>query len=869
MVKRIAVWRVALVACGLVVGSVSLALLAMPSSAVAQSAEELRAELDTLRKENAALRERYRLSRENAAMHKRLVQQAAPAREPAPAPYVAPRQAQAADLPVKAPLPAPIVVGPSWAGFYFGGGVSREQRKTTQGDVLVTSSPTPSVNPTMTRDLTLQQYASAGHILGGWLFQYDRIIVGVEGDYYFGGRTSKDPRYLVPENCSAGTISTGNIGCGSGAAFGSFATRGHIRGIAGWEFTPRFMGFVAGGLAVGELGAGGIQVGGIIVEGANPPGASSITSTYGRRMLYGASWGGGVQAKLNESLVGRLEYLRDQYDGPSQLSRSAGGTSGGSSVTATSRPQDIKIVNQALRASLIYRFDPNASFYEAAQRDLNQFWGSTNAFAGFYVGVGLSQNNYDYRMPTATTLSINDTATPGIEVNEIRDSFLQGSENGKNVLLGYRLQAGRLLIGAEREFVRGSRKNLAKSQGALGFADSGRDFTCYEEVSPNIVCIGLDTTRATVETRGRFRGVAGVELTPSLMGFAGYGRAYGRVSGINGSSQGIVSTPGGSLEGVATVTRRQSNDISGHTWGGGFEFKATDSLIFRADYWRDTYTWHAIPVGGAGFSGTSGTVTVNGFNTARNIIKIKNEAFQASVVYQFWNPQASGVTAGGVSPLLAFAQADTGYSWTGFYTGAHAGWGWSKQGWTDVFPNATRDRGDFDADDWLAGAQIGYNYQINQFVLGIEADGNFTAIKGSRLNALHNPAAPAPNTPLFVNLAVEGLVTAAGRLGWAWNNVLLYGKGGVAFVRNHLQYTNAAAGNAHEWKRGWMAGGGAEYGITPSISAKLEYNYMDFGTQRYHLIDSDDLVDLKQNVHVVKVGLNWRFWNPGPLVARY
>ena len=100
---------------------------------------------------------------------------------------------------------------------------------------------------------------------------------------------------------------------------------------------------------------------------------------------------------------------------------------------------------------------------------------------------------------------------------------------------------------------------------------------------------------------------------------------------------------------------------------------------------------------------------------------------------------------------------------------------------------------------------------------------------------------PRSASTRVIKLEVEGLVTVAGRLGWAWNNALLYGKGGVAFVRNHVQYTDNGAGNAHEWKGGWMVGGGAEYGITPSISAKLEYNYMDFGTKRYGILDCNSL----------------------------
>jgi opacity protein-like surface antigen len=884
-------------------GPVALALLAMPSPAVAQSAEELRAEVEALRKENAMLRERHRLAKQNSALHDRLTQRPASApitgahraalsaREPNPL------QANAADLPVKAPAPAPVVALPNWAGVYVGGGISREQRKTTQGDVLVTSNPVPTFgDATLTRDLTLEQFTTGGHVLGGWLWQYQRFIIGFEGDYYFGSHTNKDPRYLVPENCSAGVIVTGNFGCGSGAAFGSFKTRGHARGIAGWEITPNFMGFVAGGLAIGELGAGGIQVGGLIADSPSQPQAGSASSSYGRQMLYGWSWGGGVQTKINESLIGRVEYLRDQYDGPSQRSTSFTATAGASSVTATSRPQDMRIVNQALRASLIYRFDPNVPFYEASARDFAAFgrWqSSNNGFAGFYAGVGVSQNNYDYRMEDATTISINDNTQPGLELNQVNDSFLKGGNVGKNFLIGYRYQFARFLIGAEREFVRDSRKDLDKSTNTMGFTSPGKDFLCYPGFPADFICVGLGTTTGAVETRGRLRAIGGVELTPSLMAFGGYGRAYGQARGLSGSSQGVVaSNPSSPLVGAATVTRAQTNDITGHTFGGGVEFKAMENLIFRVDYWRDHYTWDAIVTGGAGFGGTIGNVTVNSFNQGKTPVKITNEAFQASVVYRFWNPQGGGASAGGESllaalagavgsPLAAFAKAGpvykappgvapAGYTWTGFYAGAHGGYGWSHQDWTRVNIASTSFEGAFNADGWLAGAQLGYNHQINQFVIGIELDGSFTDIVGRRASLLSLPG----QQPIGIKVEVEGLATVAGRLGLAWNNILFYGKGGAAFARNHPQYTDNDNGNAHVWKVGWMAGGGAEYGITPTISAKLEYNYMDFGTQHYTLTCQivscgTNRVDLEQNFHVVKAGLNWRFWNPGPVVARY
>ena len=276
----------------------------------------------------------------------------------------------------------------------------------------------------------------------------------------------------------------------------------------------------------------------------------------------------------------------------------------------------------------------------------------------------------------------------------------------------------------------------------------------------------------------------------------------------------------------------------------------------------------AIVCGGAGFGGTTGNITVNSFVACSTPVKIRNEAFQASVIYQFWNPQANGASGGPVAPLLAFAQATPGYTWTGFYAGAHAGWGWSHQNWSvNGLPE-----GAFSGDGWLAGAQIGYNHQINQWVYGIELDGSFTDIVGQRPSLRSAPG----TQPDVIKVEVEGLITLAGRLGVAWNNALFYGKGGAAFARNHLQYTDNAAGNARGWTLGWMVGAGAEYGIVPSMSFKVEYNYMDFGTGHYNFADCNSCptadpftVDLKQNIHVVKAGFNYRFWSPGPVVARY
>jgi opacity protein-like surface antigen len=137
--------------------------------------------------------------------------------------------------------------------------------------------------------------------------------------------------------------------------------------------------------------------------------------------------------------------------------------------------------------------------------------------------------------------------------------------------------------------------------------------------------------------------MAGFVITPQLSGFVTIGKSYGTVSGSIGTSSGglVISSPSAPLAGAATVTRTFApENLIGNTIGGGFEFKATDDLSVRGEYLRDTYTWSHLPIGGAGFGGTIGNVTTNGFAAASNVHQIVNEAYRVSLVYRFLNPQS-------------------------------------------------------------------------------------------------------------------------------------------------------------------------------------------------------------------------------------
>ena len=136
--------------------------------------------------------------------------------------------------------------------------------------------------------------------------------------------------------------------------------------------------------------------------------------------------------------------------------------------------------------------------------------------------------------------------------------------------------------------------------------------------------------------------------------------------------------------------------------------------------------------------------------------------------------------------------------------------------------------GDFNATGALVGATLGYNMQTGVWVWGLEADFDYTWIKGRR----------RPCGARSCETQNTWLGTARGRIGYAWDRWLPYITGGAAF--GSIKTTPPAPGSASETKTkfGWTAGLGIEYAFLGAWSAKLEYLYADLGNddcQRGHL----------------------------------
>jgi outer membrane immunogenic protein len=194
------------------------------------------------------------------------------------------------------------------------------------------------------------------------------------------------------------------------------------------------------------------------------------------------------------------------------------------------------------------------------------------------------------------------------------------------------------------------------------------------------------------------------------------------------------------------------------------------------------------------------------------------------------------------------------FSWTGFYLGINGGYGWgSTRG--DLLDPLFGGPGQFDVDGWLAGGQIGFNYQFpgSGFVIGLEADYQWASLEGD-ISVLGIVAARAE---------LERFGTVRGRLGWAWDRFMIYGTGGWAFggrVEASVPFGLLVVHSRD--MSGWTAGAGIEWAFAPNWSAKLEYLHIEFDREPFFTgapIFCVVACDAGLDVDIIRVGVNWRF----------
>lgn len=167
-------------------------------------------------------------------------------------------------------------------------------------------------------------------------------------------------------------------------------------------------------------------------------------------------------------------------------------------------------------------------------------------------------------------------------------------------------------------------------------------------------------------------------------------------------------------------------------------------------------------------------------------------------------------------PMVTKAVAPSNFP--SFYAGVHGGYGWGRF-------SAADDAQTLSTRGMLGGAQIGLNYQINKFVVGGESDFSLASVLGR----VRDDLGGAPITGVARHL---WFATFAARFGYTENRTMAYLKGGAALTRYKWAFDSLAGGTAFSatTRLGWMVGAGVEHAMTDAVSAKIEYNYMDFGT---------------------------------------
>lgn len=212
------------------------------------------------------------------------------------------------------------------------------------------------------------------------------------------------------------------------------------------------------------------------------------------------------------------------------------------------------------------------------------------------------------------------------------------------------------------------------------------------------------------------------------------------------------------------------------------------------------------------------------------------------------------------------------FNWSGFYIGGHIGGAWTNQEWintanTTLFGDLSPGQGFRQRNSGVfGGGQMGYNWQANNFVFGLEGTISGLDNKGTVLNTVFGAGDDQ------FRWRADWMATITGRAGIAVNNNLFYAKGGYAGVNNRLSVTDAfGSGSRTHWHNGWTVGAGWEYGITQNWIVGLEYDYAAFEHKSYQLAGGAAgtyTFDTKpRDIQSAVVRVSYKFG--GPIVARY
>jgi outer membrane immunogenic protein len=208
------------------------------------------------------------------------------------------------------------------------------------------------------------------------------------------------------------------------------------------------------------------------------------------------------------------------------------------------------------------------------------------------------------------------------------------------------------------------------------------------------------------------------------------------------------------------------------------------------------------------------------------------------------------------------APASVIYNWTGCYIGAQVGGLWGKTR-HDITPTVAAYELDVDFSGVTAGGHAGCNYQVQQFVFGVEGDLSWANADDQTQIVPFNQ---------FYRTTFDWYATIRGRAGFAFDRWHIYGTGGFAFADINISWSGQPGNFLYTTasKHGWVAGGGIEHAFAPNWIGRIEYLYHRFEEGSFISDGGDFRFDMRPSFHVVRAGLSYKFTTGAtPVMARY
>jgi outer membrane immunogenic protein len=197
-------------------------------------------------------------------------------------------------------------------------------------------------------------------------------------------------------------------------------------------------------------------------------------------------------------------------------------------------------------------------------------------------------------------------------------------------------------------------------------------------------------------------------------------------------------------------------------------------------------------------------------------------------------------------------------AWSGFYLGAQVGGAGSSGGFRQTDSGFAGEDLSFNPNSFIGGAHAGVQGQWGSWVLGLEGTYNFTDLKQT------DPSTIFPGH--IRSIQTSGIASVVGKIGYAWGQWLLYGKGGFAAARIDTLGSNAAGTSvvdANQWTNGYTVGAGVDYMFVKNWVVGADFNYYDFRFDRGRLVSTNGttamLTNGKDQVYAGSVRLSYLF----------